>query len=87
MSARVREVAVVGRDAALWLTALALRRAFGRTDLAIPRGCHPLVGKVPVEERTERMESLLAVIERGVRSLPTVEAYLAPAGLRATISP
>lgn len=31
----VRRVAVVGRDATAWLTALALQRAFGRTGLAV----------------------------------------------------
>lgn len=35
MSERIRSVAVVGRDASLWLAAAALRRALGRTELRV----------------------------------------------------
>ncbi|RZJ27845.1 MAG: tryptophan 7-halogenase, partial [Brevundimonas sp.] len=35
MSRRVEQVAVIGRDAAVWLTALALQRALGRTGLKV----------------------------------------------------
>ena len=35
MSGRVRTVAVVGRDAALWITAAALKRAFGSTGVEV----------------------------------------------------
>ena len=35
MSERVRSVAVVGRDASLWLAAAALQRALGRTDVRV----------------------------------------------------
>ena len=35
MTSGVRRVVVVGRDAALWLTALALHRAFGRTGVEV----------------------------------------------------
>ena len=35
MSERVRSVVVVGRDAPLWLTAAAIQRALGRTDLRV----------------------------------------------------
>ena len=43
----------------------------------VPRTCDPLVDRVPVDERTEKIERLGGLVASGVASMPTVSAYLA----------
>lgn len=64
----VRSVAIVGRGASLWLAAIALHRAFGRTGLAVtaiemPAAAHPRAAYATLPDLV-RFHKLLGIEER-----------------------